>query len=633
MFQVLFNLSGLRITETVCYTYQCLGPSQIRLLRLLPGKRGEKLECELIHTSLETAPKYDALSYAWGNNLQDCHISVKTGHTTRRDLLVTPNLLAALDRLRLPSEMRYLWVDQLCIAQQDDSEKGQQVQLMKRIYARAEKAVVWLGDEDADTPLLEAMFRRLSPGTSNVRDIPKTHKVDQLVLKDLIDLDRYGAGPAKARRDAIVRFLNRAWFRRAWVYQEAIVAAEVEVYWGYLCLDFDILARLVLSTYYLVKTEKDGLWSRKFKKSRGLGPLRAIWYDREQYHKQVPLDFIHILWRARKYLEASKPEDMVYSFLAFDDLSAEHKVRADYEISPQETFTNLACSMIKSRKSLDILKCVVATRTTLPHLPSWVPDWSNRKFSGGAPILSPGMPHHFNTCRGKKHEWIQQNPESPKTLLVKGHIIDSINTIVGHDCEQNTYYKASLRQVLKLEKLIELLTEELGHAKRDEPGDRTPPGAEQSCKSIPRRIYDDIPATALKTLLADGSFALVQPIEHSISDLLRVYKTDGDKLFDGHEAEDIVLHRYIRDAGSVAEGKRPFLTRHLDIGLGYSNLRRGDLVVILYGSKAPCVLRRKSHQSTEYRFMGQCYLDGWMYEDNPRDYKWWETEAKIFSLV
>jgi hypothetical protein len=407
----------------------------------------------------------------------------------------------------------------------------------------------------------------------------------------------------------------------------------VEVYWGYLCLDFDILARLVLSTYYLVKIEKDGLWSRKFKKSRGLGPLRAIWYDREQYHNHVPLDFLHILWRARKYLEASKPEDMVYSFLAFDNLTPEYKVRADYEISPQETFTNLACSMIKSRKSLDVLQCIVATRATLPYLPSWVPDWSNRKFSGGAPILCPGMPHHFNTCRGKDHEWVQQDPESLKTLLVKGHIIGSVHTVVEHDCEQNTYYKASLRQVLKLDELIELLTEELDHAKEDKSGNKTPSSLEQNSKFHPRRIYDDIPATALKTLLADGSFGLVQPIQHSISDLLRVYKAEGDKLFDGHKAEDIVLHRYIRDTGSVAEGKRPFLTHHLDIGLGYSNVRKGDLVVILYGSKAPCILRRKSHQSKEYRFMGQCYLDGWMYEDNPRKYKWWENDAKTFALV
>jgi hypothetical protein len=68
--------------------------------------------------------------------------------------------------------------------------------------------------------------------------------------------------------------LNRAWFRRAWIYQEVIVAAEVEVYCGNLCIPFDSLARLVLSTYYLSKVEKDGIWSGKIKRSEGFGPRR-----------------------------------------------------------------------------------------------------------------------------------------------------------------------------------------------------------------------------------------------------------------------------------------------------------------------------------------------------------------------
>jgi len=42
-------------------------------------------------------------------------------------------------------------------------------------------------------------------------------------------------------------------------------------------------------------------------------------------------------------------------------------------------------------------------------------------------------------------------------------------------------------------------------------------------------------------------------------------------------------------------------------------------------------LRRKTHQSKEYRFMGQCYLDGWMYGDNPRNYRWWEKEGGVWD--
>jgi hypothetical protein len=243
------------------------------------------------------------------------------------------------------------------------------------------------------------------------------------------------------------------------------------------------------------------------------------------------------------------------------------------------------------------------------------------------------MPHHFDACRGKEHEWNQLDLRGSMTLHVRGHVIDSIYTVLEHKCEVNTYFKASLRQVLKLDDFARLLSGELDRAKLYEDTSKPPCRPIRDPKFYPRREYDDIPATALRTILADGSFGLVQPIEHSMSELLRVYRTEGDKLLEPQNAGDGILHRYIRDTGSVAEGKRPFLTHHLDVGLGYSNIRKGDLVVILYGSKAPCVLRRKSHQSMEYRFMGQCYLDRWMYGDNPRRYRWWEKDAKIFALI
>jgi Heterokaryon incompatibility protein (HET) len=108
---------------------------------------------------------------------------------------VTLNLLNALKRLRLPSEIRWLLVDHLCIAQYDDDGKKHQVQLMEQKYATAEKVVLWVGDDDLDMPLLEEMFSEISPNTSKVFDISRMYLADELALKDLVSLDRPGAGP------------------------------------------------------------------------------------------------------------------------------------------------------------------------------------------------------------------------------------------------------------------------------------------------------------------------------------------------------------------------------------------------------------------------------------------------------
>lgn len=38
-----------------------------------------------------------------------------------------------------------IWIDALCINQDDDEEKGIQVQMMDRIFQEAKRVAVWLG--------------------------------------------------------------------------------------------------------------------------------------------------------------------------------------------------------------------------------------------------------------------------------------------------------------------------------------------------------------------------------------------------------------------------------------------------------------------------------------------------------
>ncbi|KAK4125812.1 heterokaryon incompatibility, partial [Parathielavia appendiculata] len=57
---------------------------------------------------------------------------------------VTDNLHRLLRHLRLRDESRRLWIDQICINQKDEVEKGAQIRLMTEIYAGASPVVIWL---------------------------------------------------------------------------------------------------------------------------------------------------------------------------------------------------------------------------------------------------------------------------------------------------------------------------------------------------------------------------------------------------------------------------------------------------------------------------------------------------------
>jgi hypothetical protein len=81
---------------------------------------------------------------------------------------VTPNLYFALRRIRqsLPSWgcYPYLWIDAICINQEDLQERTNQVKMMGDIFENAFQVLVWLGEEEVDTDgeiavdLLKALF-------------------------------------------------------------------------------------------------------------------------------------------------------------------------------------------------------------------------------------------------------------------------------------------------------------------------------------------------------------------------------------------------------------------------------------------------------------------------------------------
>ncbi|KAE9379554.1 HET-domain-containing protein, partial [Stipitochalara longipes BDJ] len=112
----------------------------VRLLLLLSSKNfGDPVVCELKHSSLEEAPQYEALSYVWGETNASEPIQLHGQEVTVRQ-----NLLDALRHLRCDRE-RTLWVDAICIDQENVLERNHQVGQMGFIYGFASRVISWLG--------------------------------------------------------------------------------------------------------------------------------------------------------------------------------------------------------------------------------------------------------------------------------------------------------------------------------------------------------------------------------------------------------------------------------------------------------------------------------------------------------
>ncbi|KAH8702916.1 heterokaryon incompatibility protein-domain-containing protein, partial [Phaeosphaeriaceae sp. PMI808] len=113
----------------------------IRLLTLLPAKsEANPIRCSITPFDLTTAPAFENLSYCWGNVAQK-----KLIECNKRPFQVTNNLYSALQHLRYKDKERILWIDAICINQEDWNERSAQVVIMRNIYQRAERVLVWLG--------------------------------------------------------------------------------------------------------------------------------------------------------------------------------------------------------------------------------------------------------------------------------------------------------------------------------------------------------------------------------------------------------------------------------------------------------------------------------------------------------
>ncbi|RSM01273.1 hypothetical protein CDV31_011403 [Fusarium ambrosium] len=150
-----------------------LTSNQIRMLHLLPGNWEDPIRCVLNTVLLDNSPKYEALSYAWGDPLDRRLIEVDGKRKS-----ITVNLYHALRRLRYPQDERRLWVDAVCINQNDNVEKSHQVSLMQKIYSSTERAVLWLG-EFSDGP------------TTAANQIPRQTATDAFALLELMAANKH----------------------------------------------------------------------------------------------------------------------------------------------------------------------------------------------------------------------------------------------------------------------------------------------------------------------------------------------------------------------------------------------------------------------------------------------------------
>jgi hypothetical protein len=184
-------------SDTTTYTYRNLNyqlGQEIRLIVLDPGQDQEDLTCDIKHVNLLDEPAYEAVSYTWRDSQGDDSLC---GRIFCRGKLmwITANCQAALRCLRRTQRKRSLWVDAICIDQQNNAEKNHQVQLMSTIYSSASQVLVYLAPT---SPSNKLAIKRVLEYLKDMNDTPR-----QLLRKP--------------QKHEFAEFLNLQYWRRVWV--------------------------------------------------------------------------------------------------------------------------------------------------------------------------------------------------------------------------------------------------------------------------------------------------------------------------------------------------------------------------------------------------------------------------------
>ena len=405
------------------YQYEELPESgYIRVMTLYPASGlDDAIQCDLEIAPLDMFSNYAALSYSWGMDKDGDVTLSRTIIMSGKPLAITQNLFEGLRRIRDQAVSKRIWIDAVCINQDDVAERSAQVAQMAKVYSCATHTIIWLGEgelERQDEEIAYLAHRKIEDDMmSNInRQVTMLHSDGQpfklfKALKGLESLSyATGAGRTGFRsgvsaiiaqhgrydraRDmcAVIstasRFFTRRYWERRWIVQElyhsTLNTGEVRwgpcVFQGLKNLQFSALWWIVGRGNYLNSPHEDvtsyeedlsffsfvtrDQFEQHLHATRAIDLIRDISTlrhdSRFKKHLHPWSDGGGILGDALNRFRATKcadDRDRLYALLSMDP---DCDIKRDYSMSTSQIFTLFATSLIQRGQFTSLLMCLAS---------------------------------------------------------------------------------------------------------------------------------------------------------------------------------------------------------------------------------------------------------------------------------
>jgi len=653
----------------VDYVYQPLGSMSTlstRLVRLLPAGDLEDIQLVIECVELDNCASYEALSYCWGDP------SVKTTvHCGGGSLHITKNLKSALLHLRDMNEERRLWIDALCINQEDMQERSQQVGIMRDIYRNASGTIVWLGEEaqnsglgielceklneffkdeakDPQTPGIQLNFRtpwlpydedpfnpqseQTEEGDFNKWKKKRSEERDENKdIEDSTESQPLRMNPPNVYELLALRDLaSRQWFRRIWIAQELALASKATMVCGHRSISWDTFI-FGFAMIFVYGNSVSGGWDKNQNFHGTLMRIRRWVHRTASVQYRHPVTLLDLLQDCRIF-EATNPLDKVYALLGVAPRDSEaSSIQVDYSNRVEEVYEDLARLILSSSGNLDLLSVPQSNSQLGERLPSWAPDWSHKASSRldlvfpGGPKVIEGVPNReFAASKGSTSTPTFRDPH---ILVISGYFVDSIAKLseiiqpptVDHFQKQLLAQKLDPAEAdLEAQGLasmsayfdVMMSIEDLALDSNDKSIYPTgEPRTRAFWRTLSTDILSDDPESA-ELAFTSWRQAMKAPR------FLKKYRVDKFSLYNylaavGYAVTDSM---YDSDGVFLLMMRVAFHTRFAITKMGYFALvppttKVGDQVGLFKGGKVPLIVRQKGNQ---WRLVGESYVYGIM---------------------
>ncbi|KAK0117539.1 hypothetical protein ONS95_011878 [Cadophora gregata] len=556
------------------WIYRSLNQSnnEIRLLRIHPVsqqpsnvKDTKVVSCSLEVRSLDDASlEFDALSYVWGDAMQAMPIFIDN-----KVLLVSRNLYEALESFRDNGKIPgLLWVDAICINQQDSLERNHQVTLMARLYRQAEKVHIWMGPEMKYTA---ALFDKLEDCGGDVLR-PGWSIMNAIHLTDVESGSLHG----------LLHLLASPWWSRLWVVQEAELAQNPRVHCGSQEFEFRRLAEVLVNLATMISNELDEKSPvyQAITKSK-LSQIQQLFFFLD-YSRDNAINPAKLLANTA-HCESTVPHDRIYALLGL--LPNTLDITPRYEHSIEHVFEEAAFKISKLAGNLELLQITALVDNRKLKLPSWVPEFGNTidglHFYAASPCFKADL---RATCL-----IIQDHP---RELKVRGMIFDHI---LG-------------------------FTRPLNHGLPD-------PSLMDDIRKNLKSCHDFVQATLPSGTINDLDFCRTITTERLIGSGSGTQRWAENERYVGIAAqwthfltddqyvlEESVKTLFKHSVWAMHAESRLFVTTGNRIGLAdRAPMEEGDVLAILAGSDDPAILRPAPERGIgAFTFVQNCYCHGVM---------------------